>query len=96
MIIDNVTDRRYGWIGSWEVQPLVVADLHPEDAGRTVIYVDRYRPALRQAEAGTLSSWRDGRVWARFTMGDTAAACNPADLFLAVQPMDGDQSRLRV
>ena len=85
MIVHNVIDRRYGWIGSWEAQPFTVADLTEADKGRTVIYRDHGR-----AEAGTLSSWNEQRVWARFSTGDTAAACDPADLLLAVRALDGD------
>ena len=83
-IVHNVSDRRHGWIGSWTVRPLVLAELTEADKGRTVIYRD-----FGRAEAGSLSSWNGNRVWARFSTGDTAEACNPADLVIAVQPLDG-------
>lgn len=80
MKIDNVRDGRRGFVGSFETEPLVYDALTAADVGRTVIYRDHGR-----AEAGTLSSWRDGRVWARFSRGDTAAACDPRDLVFAVR-----------
>lgn len=89
-IIHNVSDRRYGWIGSWEVEPLYISDLPEADKGRTVIYCDHGR-----AEAGTLSSWSGDRVWARYSTGDTAAAAAEANLFLAKRPLDGDENRMR-
>lgn len=75
----NVRDGRNGLIGSWHIEPLAYDSLVPSDIGRTVIYRDHGR-----AEAGTLSSFRDGRVWARFSRGDTAAACDPRDLCFGV------------
>lgn len=44
-------------------------------------------------EAGTLSSWNSDRVWARFHKGDTAEACDPADLLMAVRTLDGRSDR---
>jgi hypothetical protein len=84
----NVLDRRHSWIGSWVAEPLVYHRLTEADIGRTVIYLDHGR-----AEAGTLTSFRDGLVWARFSKGDTAAACAPRDLMLAYRPLDGDLLR---
>lgn len=78
MIIHNVLDRRRGWIGPWEAEPLVYAALCAADVGRTVIYRDHGR-----AEAGTLTSWRDGMVFARYSTGGTAAAASPENLWLA-------------
>ena len=52
IIIHNVSDRRIGWIGPWEAEPLSTI-LTPEHVGRTVIYRDHGR-----AEAGTITSWR--------------------------------------
>jgi len=81
-VVHNVRDGRNGTVGSWEVEtkPLEYYCLLEVDIGRTVIYRDHGR-----AEAGTLSSWRDGRVWARFSRGDTAAACDPKDLAFAIR-----------
>jgi hypothetical protein len=59
----NVSDKRRGWIGSWETEPLVVSQLGPDDVGRTVIYRDYGR-----AEAGTLSSWRGNTVFAKLVI----------------------------
>lgn len=87
MIIHNVEDKHRQWIGSWEVQMLEVRLLKPEDAGRIVIYVGN--PQYDKAEAGVLFSWNDQRVWARFSQGDTAAACDSLDLRLAIRPLDG-------
>lgn len=86
MILHNVRDGRSGgnW-GSWEVKPLDYDKLAPEHCGRTVIYQD-----FGRAEAGTITSWRDGILFARYSRGDTAAGAqatgpNKADLFLAVR-----------
>jgi hypothetical protein len=79
-ILHNVRDGRSGNIGSWEIEPLDYAALREEDIGRTVIYQDHGR-----AEAGTLTSWRSGLVFARYSCGDTSAASHPADLHFAVQ-----------
>lgn len=83
MIVNNVRDGRHGWIGSWEVEPLVYEALGPEHIGRTVIYRDYGR-----AEAGTITSWRDGLVFARYSRGDTAAGATPANLSLAIQEIE--------
>lgn len=80
-IIHNVRDGRYGYVGLFVVIPLNYDDLTADDIGRTVIYQDHGR-----AEAGTLASYRDGHVWARFSRGDTAAACDPRDLCFAASP----------
>lgn len=82
--VHNVDDRRRQWIGSWEVAPLVYDALRPEDVGRTVIYRD-----FGRAQAGTLASWRNGTVFARYSQGDTAAGANPADLVFGVRHLDG-------
>jgi hypothetical protein len=78
-VIHNVKDCRHGVVGSWLVEPLVYENLGPEHIGRTVIYRDHGR-----AEAGTLTSWRDGIVFARYSRGDTAAGANAADLCLGI------------
>lgn len=79
MIVPNVRDGRHGCLfGTWEAEPLVYDRLGPEHIGRTVIYRDHGR-----AEAGTLTSWRNGIVFARYSSGDTAAGANAADLLLA-------------
>lgn len=85
MRINNVSDRRHNWIGSWEAEPLDVAVLTEADKGRTVIY----RAPHCRIEAGTLSSWNERTVWARFSTGDTAASCNPDDLVLGAKSLDG-------
>jgi hypothetical protein len=77
--VNNVRDGRNGMIGSWQVKPLVYDELGPDDVGRTVIYQDHGR-----AEAGTITSWRNGIVFARYSRGDTAASANPANLSLAI------------
>jgi hypothetical protein len=81
--IHNVRDRRHGSVGSWEVEPLVYEALGPEHIGRTVIYRDHGR-----AEAGTITSWRNGIVFARYSLGDTAAGADAASLSLAVRSND--------
>lgn len=78
-IVHNVRDRRYDWIGPWETEPLDIDRLTDADIGRTVIYRDHGR-----AEAGTLTSWRNGIVFARYSKGDTAAGANAADLVFGV------------
>jgi hypothetical protein len=80
-VIHNVHDRRgRGWIGPWESTPLVYESLSQDDVGRTVIYLDHGR-----AEAGTLVSWRNGTVFARYSQGDTAAGANADDLAFGVR-----------
>jgi hypothetical protein len=81
--IHNVIDRRCGWIGSWEIEPLDYASLTAADIGRTVIYRDHGR-----AEAGTLTSWRNGIVFARYSRGDTAAGANSAHLVFGIARAD--------
>lgn len=81
--IDNVRDGRIGMIGSWLVEPLVYDLLRPEDVGRTVIYRDHGR-----AEAGTITSWRDGIVFAKYSRGDTAAGADPRNLSLGIRTID--------
>lgn len=82
-IVDNVRDGRRGLIGSWVTEPLVYDALGPKDVGRTVIYSDHGR-----AEAGTVTSWRDGIVFARYSRGDTAAGANASDLMFGVKALD--------
>lgn len=74
-IVHNVIDRRHDFVGSWRTEPLVYENLTDSDIGRTVIYRDHGR-----AEAGTLSSWKNGIVFVRYSKGDTAAGANPSDL----------------
>lgn len=83
MIIHNVDDRRHGWVGAWNVEPLHFAMLTDADVGRTVIYRDHGR-----AEAGTLTSWRNGIVFARYSRGDTAAGANWRDLVFGISRAD--------
>lgn len=83
MIVDNVRDGRRGYIGSWTAEPLVYEQLGPGHIGRTVIYRDHGR-----AEAGTITSWRDGTVFARYSRGDTAAGANARDLVLGILALD--------
>ena len=83
MIVDNVTDGRRGFIGSWVVSPLTYENLGPDDIGRTVIYRSH-----NKAEAGTLTSWRDGIVFARYSRGDTAAGAEAGDLLFGIKALD--------
>jgi hypothetical protein len=83
MIIHNVRDGRDHTIRSYEVEPLDYDALTAKDIGRTVIYRDHGR-----AEAGTLTSWRAGLVFAKYTSGDTSAASHPNDLSFAVDMKD--------
>lgn len=82
-IIHNVRDGRYSWIGSWEVVALRYDELTEADIGRTVIYRDHGR-----AEAGTLSSFKNGVVFARYSRGDTAAGADPANLVFGIKRTD--------
>ena len=82
-IIHNVRDGRHGVIGSWEVEPLDYAALGAEHVGRTVIYRD-----VGRAEAGTITSWKDGIVFARYSRGDTSAGARADDLVLGVKTLD--------
>lgn len=81
--IHNVRDGREGCIRSYEIEPLDYDALKPSDVGRTVIYRDHGR-----AEAGTLTSWRGGLVFARYSRGDTSAASHPNDLAFAIEVKD--------
>lgn len=83
MQVHNVLDGRHALIGSWEIEPLDYGSLSPSDIGRTVIYRDHGR-----AEAGTLTSWRDGIVFARYSQGDTAAGADPANLSFGVRTIE--------
>ena len=80
MVVDNVRDGRHGMIGSWLAKPLVYDALGPEHVGSPVIYCDHGR-----AEVGTITSWRDGIVFAKYSRGDTAAGANPVDLLLGIR-----------
>ena len=82
--VHNVQDKRRDHIGSWEVAPLDYDLLTPDDVGRTVIYSD-----FNRHEAGTLSSWREGIVFARYHKGDTAAGARAEDLMFGVKALDG-------
>lgn len=82
-IIHNVDDGRFGWVGSWEIEPLDYTKLKISDMGRTVIY--RYHG---RAEAGTLTSWRDGMVFARYSRGDTAAGTLASNMVFGVARAD--------
>jgi len=84
MIVDNVTDRRRNRIGSWLCEPLVYDRLGPEHVGRTVIYRDR----SGRAEAGTITSWRNGLVFARYSTGETSAGADAYYLVLGVRALD--------
>lgn len=79
-LVHNVRDGRCGWIGSWEIEPLDIANMSTADIGRTVIYRDHGR-----AEAGTLTSWHDGIVFARYSRGDTSAGAKSSDLVFGVR-----------
>lgn len=85
MIVHNVHHRMIGRIGSYETEPLVYDDLSTEDVGRTVIY----QTAGAEPEAGSLTSWRDGIVFARYSTGDTAAGADPKNLCFAIGRMLG-------
>lgn len=81
--IHNVKDGRRGSIGAWTIEPLVYDELRPEDIGRTVIYRNHGR-----ADAGTITSWRNGTVFARYSRGDTAAGANATDLVFGIDLID--------
>lgn len=87
-VAHNVHDRRRGWIGPWEITQLVYENLVPADVGRTMIYRDHGR-----AEAGTLTSWRNGLVFARYSTGDTAAGAKAKDLVFGIFPMKYDNGQ---
>lgn len=80
MLLHNVRDDRVGAVGSWLTEPLDYAALGPGHVGRTVIYRDHGR-----AEAGTITSWRNGVVFARYSRGDTAAGAKAGDLVLGIR-----------
>jgi len=76
----NVRDGRIGFVKSFEAEPLQYDKLAPEHVGCTVIYSDHGR-----YEAGTITSWRDGIVFARYSRGDTAAGASPDRLYLVTE-----------
>jgi len=84
MMIHDVRDGRVGLIKSFAVRPLIYAELGPEHIGATVVYRNHGR-----AEAGTITSWRDGMVFAKYSRGDTSAGAKASDLFLVVGSVDG-------
>lgn len=78
-------------MGSWLVGPLDFDALQPSDVGRTVIYRDglhQDNPNKGTAEAGVITSWRDGIVFARYSRGDTAAGAKASDLVFGIRPLD--------
>lgn len=79
MMVHNVRDGRAGCIRSYEIEPLVYSELTPDHVGRTVVYQDHGR-----AEAGTITSWAAGLVFARYSRGDTSAAAYYSDLSLVI------------
>ena len=83
-VVHNVDDRRRRVVGSWKVTPLRYDELSERDIGRTVIY----QAFVGRAEAGTLTSWKNGIVFARYSQGDTAAGANHADLSFGLEPLD--------
>lgn len=82
-IVHNVRDGRQDWIGSWETEPLDYARLTEADIGRTVIYQDHGR-----AEAGTITSFRNGIVFARYSKGDTSAGAMSCDVSFGIRRCD--------
>lgn len=83
MLVHNVRDGRVGMIGSWVTEPLRYDALGPDDIGRTVIYQDKGR-----AEAGTITSFRDGLVFARYSRGDTGAGARAEDLLFGLRTVE--------
>jgi len=53
-----------------------ISSLTETDKGRGVIFHTHHG----STERGVLSSWNDHYVFARFTQGSTAAACDPQQL----------------
>lgn len=82
-IVHNVRDGRRGYIGAWVVAPLNFESLTPADYGRTVIYRD-----FGRAEAGTLTAWRDGVCFAKYSRGDTSAGAKAEDLVFGIKALD--------
>lgn len=80
-VIDNVLSRLTdpGCIGSYRCQKLNYEELIPEHEGKHVVYRDR-----GFAELGIISSWKNGIVFARYSMGDTAAGATDENLWLVV------------
>lgn len=80
MLIHNMRDRRNDWVGTFECEPLVYDALTERDIGRTVVY-----RKSAPAEAGILTSWKGGLVFARYGKGDTAAGSKPENLLLVIE-----------
>ncbi len=83
-LVHNVRDGRAGWIGSWETEPLEFDKLTPADYGRTVIYL----AYGGRAKAGTLTAWRDGVCFAKYSRGDTSAGAKASDLVFGIRRAD--------
>ncbi len=56
--------------------PIRIADLTEADKGRKVLFHHHHGGT----EEGVVSSWNDHWIFARFTLGSTAAACDPEQL----------------
>jgi hypothetical protein len=80
VIIHNVKDRRSLRVGSWRIEPLNVSTLTINDVGRTVIY-----KGLNGAEAGTLTSWKGEVIFARYSIGLTAAGAKASDIVFGIE-----------
>lgn len=78
-IMNNVLSRLQSpvTVTSYGIRKLVIEELTPEDKGRRVVYTKRH-----QKELGIISSWTSRVVFVRYTMGGTAAATLPRDLWL--------------
>jgi len=81
--LHNVRDGRAGCVRSYEAEPLAYDALTPDHVGRTVVYRDHGGD-----EAGTITSWRGGIVFAQYSRGDTAAGAKASDLFLVIDTLD--------
>ncbi len=76
-VISRLTDP--GWIGAYKVEKLGHRELTPEHIGRYIVYQDHSR-----RELGIITSYNPGLVFARYSMGGTAAGARYEDLWLVV------------
>lgn len=87
IIVNNVTDKIRKYICPWivESEHLDYDALTEFDCYRPVIYVD----SSGKAEAGVISSWRDGIVFVQYhNPNATAAATKPEDLYFGLKRLD--------
>lgn len=83
VLVADVRDGPRQFISPWIAEPLNYDALTACDVGRRVIYRGH-----KFAEVGTLTSWRNGVVYARYSLGDTAAGAKAEDVMFGLRSLD--------